>query len=202
MSLTLVTAPAVSPISLQQAKDHLRVSHSDDDAKIQLCIDAATASVDGEDGFLGRCLVTQTWLLTLDAFPVDEIKIPLPPLQQVVSIAYDAPDGNEVAIAQSDYYVDVAKEPGWVVPIDNWPTTLDAINAVRITFIAGYPPTTDSPPDLVANVPDDVKHAMLLMIGSMFEGREDTLLSDLEKFPFPFASQTFLRRYRVQLGMA
>ena len=55
--------------------------------------------------------------------------------------------------------------------------------------------------DLAANVPDDVKHAMRADDRSMFEG-EDTLLSDLQKFPFPFASQTFLRRYRVQLGMA
>ena len=77
MALTLITAPTVSPISLQQAKDHLRISHSDDDDKVQLCIDAATSFVDGEDGFLGRCLVTQTWELTIDTFPDNEILNPI-----------------------------------------------------------------------------------------------------------------------------
>jgi uncharacterized phiE125 gp8 family phage protein len=202
MSLTRVTAPAVSPVSLQQAKDHLRISHSDDDAKVQFCIDAATAYVDAEDGFLGRCLVTQTWLLTLDAFPLDEIKIPLPPLQGVVSVSYDDPNGNGQTILQGDYYVDVAKEPGWVVPLDTWPTTLEAINAVRIIFNAGYPATSDSPPDLRANIPASIRQAMLLMIGSYFENRLDELVANVEKFPFPFASQNLLRPLRVQLGMA
>ena len=94
MSLDLVTAPLVEPISLEEAKAHLRVSHDDDDAIIQLYIQAARSYIDGEHGFLGRCLVTQTWLLTIDEFPADEIKIPLPPLQRVIEVAYDDPDGN------------------------------------------------------------------------------------------------------------
>lgn len=202
MALTLVTAPAVSPISLAQAKDHLRISHSDDDAKVQFCIDAATAYVDGEDGFLGRCLVTQTWVLTLDEFPAVEINIPLPPLQSIDSISYDDPDGNGQTVAPADYYVDVAREPGWVVPVTTWPTPLEAINAVRIQFVAGYLPTTDSPPNLTANIPASIRAGMLLMIGSMFEDRQDQLLSNLEQFPFPFASHNLLRPFRVQLGMA
>ncbi len=204
MALTLITAPTVSPITLQQAKDHLRISHSDDDAKVQLCIDAATAYVDGEDGFLGRCLVTQTWELTIDEFPEAEIKIPLPPLQQIVSVNYDDPDGNGQTVGTADYYVDVASEAAWITPVlgFTWPTTLEAINAVRVQFIAGYPATTDSPPDLAGNVPASIKQGLLLMIGSMFESREDSFLSDMEKFPFPFASHSLLRPYRIQLGMA
>lgn len=202
MSLTLITAPTVSPISLQQAKDHLRISHSDDDDKVQLCIDAATAYVDGEDGFLGRCLVTQTWRLTLDEFPTDEIKIPLPPLQSIVSVGYDDPDGNGQTFSALDFYADVASEPGWIVPNDDWPETLDAINAVRIEFVAGYPPTTDSPIDYRANIPASIRQGMLLMIGSMFESREDQFMDNMEKFPFPFASHSLLRPFRVQIGMA
>ncbi len=204
MALTLITAPTVSPISLQQAKDHLRISHSDDDDKVQLCIDAATAYVDGEDGFLGRCLVAQTWQLTIDTFPEAEIKIPLPPLQSIVDIIYDNPDGDATTVASTDYYVDVASEAAWVTPIlgFTWPTTLDAINTVRVKFIAGYPATTDSPPDLAGNVPADIKAGMLLMIGSMFENRQDEFMDNMEKFPFPFASHYLFRKYRIQLGMA
>ncbi len=204
MALTLITAPTVSPISLQQAKDHLRISHSDDDTKVQFCIDSATAFVDGEDGFLGRCLVTQTWELTIDTFPEAEIKIPLPPLQQVLTVSYDDSDGNGQTVAPADYYVDVASEAAWLVPITGftWPTTLDGVNAVRVQFIAGYPPTTDSPPDLAGNVPASIRQAMLLMIGSYFENRVDEFIDGMEKFPFPFASHSLLRPYRIQLGMA
>ena len=57
---------------------------SDDDAIIQLYIQAARSYVDGEDGFLGCALVTN---VVADAmkFPTDEIKIPLPPLQSILS---------------------------------------------------------------------------------------------------------------------
>ena len=42
MPSTLVTAPSYYPISLAQAKDHLRVDHTDDDGYIQALIAAAT----------------------------------------------------------------------------------------------------------------------------------------------------------------
>ena len=201
MSLTLVTPPAVEPLSLAEVKSHLRVSHTDDDAMIQLYIQAARSYIDGEDGFLGRGLVTQTWQLTIDEFPTDEIKIPLPPLQSIVNITYDDPDGVSQTVSADDYYVDVAKEPGWVVPIADWPTPLDAINAVRVLFTAGYAPNDDSPTDLTANVPASIKAGMLLMIGSMYEQRED-LQQERETISYPFASINLFRPYRVQLGMA
>ena len=125
-------------------------------------------------------------------------------MQQVLTVTYDDPDGNGQVVAPADYYVDIAREAGWVVPISDftWPTTLDGVNAVRIQFIAGYPATTDSPPDLAGNVPASIRQGMLLMIGSMFESREDQFMDNMEKFPFPFASHSLLRPFRVQLGMA
>ena len=201
MSLTLVTPPAVEPLSLEEAKSHLRVNFNDDDAIIQLYIQAARSYVDGEDGFLGRCLVTQTWLLTLDAFPTDEIKIPLPPLQSIASITYDDPAGVSQTVSVDDYYVDVAKEPGWVVPINSWPTPIDAINAVRILFTAGYEPGLDSPSDLTGNIPASIKAGMLLMIGSWYDQREDLVVGTIVQ-KLPFGSENLFRPFRVQLGMA
>lgn len=201
MSLTLITAPTVEPLSLVEAKAHLRVVDDDDDELIALYIQAARSFVDGKDGFLGRCLVTQTWQLTLDEFPLDEIKIPLPPLQGIVSISYFNPQGNITTMAQGDYYVDTDSEPGWVVPLTTWPTPLAAINAVQIQFIAGYAPNENSPADLTANVPAQVKQGMLLMIGAMYDQREDFVVGTIAQ-KLPFSSDNLFRPYRVQLGMA
>ena len=41
MSLTLITAPALEPITLSEAKLHLRVEHSVDDTLISVFITAA-----------------------------------------------------------------------------------------------------------------------------------------------------------------
>lgn len=203
MGLTLVTAPSVLPITRALVKQHLRVDHTAEDDLIDLYIKGATAFCDGFHGFLGRALVTQTWLLTLDEFPDTEIKIPLPPLQSVTSVKYDDAAGVEQTVDPMDYFVDSASEPGWVVPNTNtlWPTTIDAVNSVRIQFVAGYPPTTDSPPDLTSNIPGNIINGLLLMIGDAYENREDQVVGTITA-KLPRGAEILLRRHKFDLSMA
>jgi len=202
MALTRITAPTVTPLTLTEVKRHLNVTTTDKDAMISLYLQAATDYVDGEWGFLGRALVTQTWLLTIDEFPDAEIKIPLPPLQSVTSVKYDDPDGVEQTVVSTDYYVDSASEPGWVVPVANvsWPTPLDAVNAVRIEFVAGYDPSTDSPPDLTANIPFNIKAGILLLTANMFEFRQENVEQAMASLPF--GADRLLRRHKIDKSMA
>jgi uncharacterized phiE125 gp8 family phage protein len=198
MAIRLITAPTVQPITLAQAKAHLRVDHDQDDDLITAYIAAASSHVDGKDGFLGRALVQQTWELVIDQFPCNEIQIPLPPLQEIVSVIYDNTAGAAITLAPTAYDVDTVSEPGWIVPaIGGWPTSLfDGINAVRIRYTAGYAPTTDSPPDLIANIPGAIKAAMLLHIGSLYAQRESILIGT-NVMPLPWGAEQLLRRYRV-----
>lgn len=57
----LVTAPTEAPVTLDEAKDHLRVTHSNEDALILGLIAAATGQLDGWRGQLGRAIMPQTW---------------------------------------------------------------------------------------------------------------------------------------------
>lgn len=202
MALRLITAPTVEPVTLVEAKAHLRVDHSDDDTLIGLLIESARHYIDGPEGFLGRAIITQTWELVLDEFPTNEIRIPLPPLQSVTSVIYDDADGNEQTVDAADYAVDTASEPGWVVPSTaGWPTVFEGINAVRIRFVAGYAPSIDSPPDLRANVPGSIKAALLLLIGALYEHREQTIVGQATT-ELPWGAEHLLRRHRMHLGMA
>ena len=87
MILTRFAAPSVTPVSLTEAKAHLNVIGSTDDAIVQIYLDAAVSHLDGAEGTLGRCLVTQTWDYTIDAFPL-VITVPLPDMASVSSISY------------------------------------------------------------------------------------------------------------------
>jgi uncharacterized phiE125 gp8 family phage protein len=203
MGLTLITAPTIEPISLTEAKAHLRVTHTDDDTMIGLLIRAARQWIEGPYGFLGRALVQQTWRLTLDEFPATgDIKIPLPPLRSVVSVLYDDSGGVEQLLPPTSYFVDTASDPGWLVKVTNatWPTTLDAINTVRIDFIAGYAPTADSPPDLTANIPFNIKAALLLVLGNLYENREATVATTIDTLPL--GVDPLLRQFKVHISMA
>ena len=200
MGLRLITPPAET-LTLEQAKAHLRYVDDDEDALITALVKSATQNV---EQFTGRALIDQTWELVLDAFPTTtdelEIKIPKPPLIEVTQIEYDNADGDQIIISSGDYYVDTVSEPGWVVPQGTltWPTTIDAINSVRVRFRAGYL-NTDSPP--TAAVPDDILAAVKLMLGTLFEHREVQVVGSTA-VRLPWGIENLLRPHRVLLGMA
>ena len=201
MALRAISPPTSMAVSLVEAKRHLRVDHDDDNLLITAYILSAIGHVDGKDGMLGRALVDQTWELVLDAFPVNEIKIPLPPLISIISIKYDDVAGNEFTLSPSLYTVDNVKEPGWVLPDGSWPGTFDGVNSVRIRYRAGYL-SLGSPP--VTEVPEDIKLAILLMVGTAYAQRETVLEggSIVEIPGIVTSAEALLRRKRVEISMA
>lgn len=162
-----------------------------DDAYLASLILAARQHLDGLDGMLGRALITQTWELVLDRFPLDEIRLPMPPLQSVVSVKYDNAQGVETLVPSTDYVVDTTSWYGWVVPVATklWPSTLDAINAVRIRFIAGYG-------DAGLNVPAPIRQAMLLLITHWYEERTPVNIGNIVN-PLPYAVEALLAPFVV-----
>lgn len=140
---------------------------------------------------LGRKLITQQWKLLLDAFPgfgpfpvawgydpaygfvpsrythagTDLITLPWP-TQTVDSVKYyDTSGVQQTLVAGTDYEVDTASLMPRVVPAygASWPATNRQLNAVEITFTAGF--------GLAAAVPEDIKSWMLLMVEHYHENR-------------------------------
>lgn len=220
MALKLVTAPAGKPVSLDQAKAHLRVDFTDDDLLIGALVDAATQYCDGPKGFLGRALVRQDWDLYLDAFPCriwgpilrsshhhggrhhdGAIEIPLPPLIDVGGVFYLDSGGDEIEVDDSTYTVDAVNEPGRVVPRGgSWPIAACLPNAVRVRFTAGYVDSNSPPAD---NVPKPIVAAMLMYIGDLYANRETMLTGQrAAAVTLPWASEQLLRPYRFTLSIA
>ena len=84
-----VTAPTADPVSVAEAKSHLRVEHSDDDLLIYRLIETAVAYVDVR-GALGKAMITQTWAEWFAPNP-SELVLSLGPVQSVIGISfYDA----------------------------------------------------------------------------------------------------------------
>ena len=191
MALTLVTAPLIEPVTLAEAKDHLRVSIADDDDYITGLIAAARRFVEND---LGRALITQTWDLFLSEFPtVDEIEIPHPPLQSVTSLKYKNSAGTETTWAASNYIVDTNSEPGRIVLTysNSWPTdTLYPANPITIRFVAGYG-------DDRSDVDSGPLHATKLLISAWYENREPVLSGSVITKEIPLAYESLIWRNRV-----
>ena len=178
MALRLTSGPAVLPLTLAEAKDHLRVEHSDEDDLITRLIETATQHVDGIDGILGRACITQTWTLTLDAFPA-AIILPLPPCQSVDAITYIDTDGASQTLAVSGYPATGVGGAARVHPAfdTQWPATRVVPEAVSVTFTAGYG-------DTGADVPAPIRSAILMHVAHLYEHRETvTALGYLKELP-------------------
>jgi uncharacterized phiE125 gp8 family phage protein len=197
VGVKLVSAPATYPLSLVEAKAHLRVDDDDDDVLIELFLKAATESA---EKFLGRALIDQTWDLYLAEFPDTQIRIPLPPTIEIIGVFYRDSSGVEQEFAASSYEISNAGEDTFVElsASGSWPTTDVASNAVRVRFRAGYLDGS-SPP--VSNVPFSIKAGILLTLGSLYAHRETVVIGQTA-VQLPWGVEQLLRPHRVALGMA
>lgn len=140
MSLQITTLPTLEPVTLQEAKDHMRVAADFENELIASLIQ--TARRDAEI-WTRRQFFTATLTLKLDDFPdgTAPICLPCPPLQSVTSVAYvDANGDTQTLVAGTDYTVDTASEPGRIILPYNgaWPSPRAQPNAVTIVYVAGW----------------------------------------------------------------
>jgi len=191
MALKLITAPATEPVTSAEAKAHLRVDTTADDTLIGTLITVARMHVENH---LRRALITQTWELVLDAFPArNVIQLPMPPLASITSIKYTDEAAVEATFSSTAYAVDTDSTRGRVVlkSGESWPSvTLAATSGVRVRYVAGY--------GAAANVPQAIKQAILLLIGTLYENRESVLVAQgVTVMELPFGVNVLLMPYRV-----
>ncbi len=164
MAYTVSTAPASEPVTTAEAKLSLRVDHSEEDDLIDEYIQAAREYV---EGFTNRGLMTQTIKQYYAAFPC-ALDLRFAPIQSVTSVKYyDGANVQQTLVLNTDYYQDIITEPGQITPVDSWPTTYTRPDAVEVEFIAGYANA--------ASVPAKIKQVMYLLIGEMYEVRENSV---------------------------
>lgn len=166
--LTVVTAPAEEPLTLIEAKEHLRFSHDYEDGLIRSLIVAARKHC---ETVTGRAFITQTLRLTRDSWPSwkegYEFRLPKPPLLTVTNIQYTDVDAVTQTVSAATYVVDATSLPGRIALAygEAWPTdAIEQIGAVKVNYTAGY--------GAAAAVPETIKAAMKLLIGHWFANRE------------------------------
>lgn len=165
MGLVLVTPATEEPVTREELKEHLKEDTADQDAHLSELIAAARGVA---ETYLRRALCAQQWRWTLDAFPCTRTPrdVPMPPLLSIDSVRYLDFAGAEQLLDPAVYDVDVDSQPGRIARAYSqvWPSTYEALGAVRILFTAGWADAKD--------IPDPIKTGMKTLIGTWYLNRE------------------------------
>lgn len=190
MGYLLISAPATEPVSLAEAKLHLKIETADtaDDTLVTYLIKAAREQA---EEYTRRSFIETTWERRMDTFFDDGqdgiILLKKNPVKSITSIKYLDVDGVEQTIASTYYNLLTGDEPMGVEPAYNysWPAHREDAQRVRVQFKAGY-----------ATVPSSIKAALLLIIGHLYENREDVVVGR-QVNQLPSGSRYLLDPYRL-----
>lgn len=169
MTLRRITGPGL-PFTVAEAKANGRIENDAEDDVVEGCIKAALAYA---EKWTGTAFQSQVWELVLDAFPdaSDEIEIPFGPVLSVTSVKYI--DGDGIEQTTTDYETDLTPgDRAWIIPIVDWLTPMETVNAIVVRFVVG-----DTPPD-------DVRQAILLLTEHFYDNRAATSGEDVKAIPF------------------
>lgn len=203
--ITLVTPPAVEPVTLDEFKTFARIDSDDEDAALDAAITAARIAA---ENYTRRAFITQTWRLSLDLPPSGceswfgegvydapasiltgslprLIRLLRPPVISITSVTTYDLDDDATVTSSGDYRLDAAT-PALVLAYGaTWPASLRAISALEIVTSNGY---GASP----ADVPQPIRLAVMMHAQQIYETRGQC------DYSTPPGCQAMLRAYRVE----
>jgi uncharacterized phiE125 gp8 family phage protein len=192
--LVVTVQPAEEPVSLAEAKSHLRVDSDVENTYIFGLIRAARMAIEAR---LRRVLVTQSLKLTLDRFPGCDgtILLPRSPAQSITSIIYTDDAGASQTLLSTKYKLDAQSLVPRVMPAyaEIWPTTRAEMNAVAVTYVGGY--------GLAVAVPEPIKQAIKLLVGTYFDTVRETVVIGDSPSLIPHAVDYLIGPYRVPIDV-
>lgn len=200
----LITPTTVEVLSVADARAHLNVTHSEDDAMIAGLIDAAVDAWEADTGFI---LGLSTWEEYFSDWPpfryhstadrMDQwFRLSAYPLGAISSLKYTDSDGVQATMSASDYVVSQMNRTPEVYLAQgaSWPAVaLQSGAPIVIRYTAGHAAKSDIPKGALA--------AVKLRIGSLYETREDVALSDRGAVQSAYIQggwESFARRYRIE----
>ena len=149
------------PLTLADAKNHLRIAHNDLDSEIVQVIAAATDYCEHYAAVSLRVATQRT--ATYATWPLYFIRFQTQRVISVDSVDYIDSNGDSQTVDSSNYTLVESTGGGAILEFDtafSQPTLADRLDAVQITYTAGFPS--------VSEVPPAATHAIKLMLTALW----------------------------------
>lgn len=182
MEYLIATAPSTEPVSVADAKLHIRAITGDTTEDAAIITPLITAAREYCENITGKALAAQT----IEAYPdrfTNIIVLPRPPVTSVTSIKYTDADGIERTMDAGDYLVDTKFGRVAFKKIPSFTPAL--LNPIKITYEAG------------GAVPKTIRQAMLLLIGHWYENREAVVVGAVASIKLELAVKALLNQSKV-----
>lgn len=183
MNYSIATAPTTEPVTLADAKMHIKAITGDTTEDAAIITPLITAAREYCENITGKALVAQT----IEAYPdrfTNIIVLPRPPVTSVTSIKYTDDDGTETTMDAGDYLVDTVYGRVAIKTIPSFTPAL--LNPIKITYSAG-----------TASIPKTIRQAMLLLIGHWYDNREAVVVGAVTSVKLELAVKTLLNQNKV-----
>lgn len=174
MQTTVTARTSEMPVTLDEAKSHLRVIDGNTDEYIETLIAAATELCESRTGRSLRVsqTLTQTYrcwpcCVHFDRQPVLALQPGVDPAADATVVQYYDADGVLQTVDSDEYRLLVSSEAGATLEFDSGftrPALETREGAVIVTYMAGYA--------TIADVPARAKHAIKLLVGHWFTHQE------------------------------
>lgn len=162
-TLRRTTSPQGLAVSLEAAKNHLRVAGSSQDDLITNLIKAVTEQLERD---IERCIITAGWSQSQDCFPSkgQSVVLNMSKATTITSVTYVDSDGNSQTLDPAQYELDLGRNALVCLNDDDgWPETLQTQSGRDVVFINFNCGTTD--PNCVPHL---FKQALLIEIGRYY----------------------------------
>jgi uncharacterized phiE125 gp8 family phage protein len=171
VDISIITPPNYASTSptLAQVKDHLRIesSFTADDADLGIKRLAALAYV---EQMTGRPLDSGVYEAHFDCWR-DPFRLPYAPVTAIASVTYRDSAEATTTVSSADYLADLVRGEVRLKYGKSWPSvTLSPMRPITIRFTAGY----------VSGAPENMKLAVLLLMGHWAQNREAVILGRFE----------------------
>ena len=187
MAWKVKTPPTGEPVTIEELKEHLKVSHTDEDTLITSLGKAAREYI---EKLTDKVLLTTVVQEYFNEFPLDNICLTVQPVISIDSVSYIAAETEDLTtttLEATKYRKDTVSDPARIAPRsgESWPNTRKELNAVIVEYKAGF--------GVASDVPDRFKTAIKLLTAELYENRENrvrnlpTTVLALLKFDIDFS---------------
>jgi len=192
MALIQITGPVLEPVTLDELKNHLRLSTvlTVEDALLNSYITVARKQA---ENFTRRQLCDATWRLILPGFPYSTyaLELPRPPLTTVsseITVGYMDSSYSTQALGTTFYTVDYNSVLPRIYPSKNsshensWGDIdlASVYNAVVIDYVSGY---SSASTGTAVRVPEEIQVWIKMKAGMLYNYREPVTLDDYRRIP-------------------